>query len=261
MSEWNPGQYARSSQHQEQWALDTVTSARLSGDERILDVGCGDGRITKALAELTTGSVVGIDQSPEMVAHARRCHEGKSLPNLSFELGDALAYRSATSFDRIVSFSALHWVCDHRTVLNNFHRLLIPSGELLLQFGGKGNAEAIMRVAESVMAERSWRQYFIDFQFPWYFYDAEEYRIWLAEAGFRPLEVALVPKDMSHDERESLAKWMETTWFPVLDRVPPARRPGFRNEVIDAYAEHFPPDGHGVFHLGMVRLQVHAMKA
>jgi len=71
MHRWNPADYQKSSSAQYNWAMALIADLLLDGDERILDIGCGDGRITAHLAGLVqNGCVRGIDLSPEMMRKA-----------------------------------------------------------------------------------------------------------------------------------------------------------------------------------------------
>ena len=98
---------------------------------RVLDVGCGPGRITAHLHELGM-DISGVDLSPEMIEIARRTH-----PHLKFEVGSMtdLDLPSA-GFGGIVAWYSMFYVPPelHRIVLAKFHRALVPGGRLLLAF-------------------------------------------------------------------------------------------------------------------------------
>ncbi|MCG8478984.1 MAG: class I SAM-dependent methyltransferase, partial [Spirochaetales bacterium] len=134
---WNAEKYAGISQQQMQWALQTLGSASVAGDEDILDVGCGDGKITAAIAKITTGSVIGIDRSREMIVYATRHHRTSERDNLSFRVGHAESFFPEKLVDVITSFTALHWVSDHNHLLRHFTSILSERGTLALQFPGR----------------------------------------------------------------------------------------------------------------------------
>ncbi|HEY4416446.1 MAG TPA: class I SAM-dependent methyltransferase, partial [Verrucomicrobiae bacterium] len=70
---WNAADYAANSAVQYDWARELIATLDLRGDEQLLDVGCGDGKITAEIARaLPRGSVIGTDVSPEMIAFARK---------------------------------------------------------------------------------------------------------------------------------------------------------------------------------------------
>ena len=76
--QWDAADYAQHSSEQFKWACELIEKLHLRGDETVLDIGCGDGKATAAIAtQLPEGRVIGIDNSPEMVAlavghHAKR---------------------------------------------------------------------------------------------------------------------------------------------------------------------------------------------
>lgn len=75
--------------------------------ESLLDVGCGTGFFTRALASAIGGPVTGVDINPEWVAYARR----RSLTDVSYEVADARALPyAAASFDLVVSIAALCFI-------------------------------------------------------------------------------------------------------------------------------------------------------
>ena len=69
---WDAKEYAKHSQNQYEWALELIPKLKLKGNEVLLDIGCGDGKVSATLASyLPNGRVVGIDSSEEMVSQAR----------------------------------------------------------------------------------------------------------------------------------------------------------------------------------------------
>ena len=151
MSNWNPTDYHQHSAQQQKWATELLPKLALKGSERVLDIGCGDGKITVEIARaVPNGLVVGLDSSTEMLDFALKAFP--DTPNLRFEQGDARSLTFDSEFDWVVSFATLHWVIDHRPVLAGIHRSLRPGGRVLMQFGGKGNAAEVVRVVTRIVA-------------------------------------------------------------------------------------------------------------
>jgi len=259
-SEWDPNRYVDVSNQQMQWALETLQNAALRGNEDILDVGCGDGKITASIAEITTGRVLGIDRSRTMIAYAKQTHECSDKPNLQFDIGEAETYRPQMNVHIIVSFTALHWVSDHQTLLGHFNDILADAGKLVLQFPGQGNAEPLIEVAFEIMNDSQWKPYFTDFRFPWSFFAVDQYTEWLKQAGFRPHDVKLLGKAMAHQGTQGLAAWMKATWLPFTERVPSSEHEAFLSAITDRYCRQFAPDKTGTVYTQMYRLQVIADK-
>jgi trans-aconitate 2-methyltransferase len=258
---WRPDKYERSSSAQKLWAEELIRKIEIDGCERVLDIGCGDGKITASIADLLpNGSVLGIDSSREMVRFAKEKFPPEGHENLRFMEADARDLKFDEEFYQVVSFAALHWIKDHGPVLRGIRRALKPGGRIFLQFGGRGNAAAPLRIADEMTGEDRWQSYFEGFDFRYGFFGPEEYRIWLEEAGLSPLRVELIPKEMVQPSPEALAGWIETTWHPYLERVPEKLRRDFISEIVDRYLRDHPLDAEGRVHVGMMRLEVAAKK-
>lgn len=134
MQAWDPKDYAEHSSVQFNFARALLDRLRLRGDETVLDLGCGDGKITVEVARLVPrGKAVGIDSSPEMIGFARARFPSSCYPNLEFALMDAQAISFQNQFDLALSNSALHWVADHRPILRGLARGLKPGGKVLTE--------------------------------------------------------------------------------------------------------------------------------
>ncbi len=112
---------------------------RLCGDiagKRVLDLGCGDGRFCRMLAE-RGASCVGIDVTPEMVSTAHERNPG------DFALSDAarLPFQDGT-FDVVVSYITLVDIPDYRGAIGECARVLKPGGSIVAANLGFTSANA-----------------------------------------------------------------------------------------------------------------------
>lgn len=104
-------------------------------NERILDLGCGDGGLTERIAATGT-TVLGVDASPEMVQLAR----GRGVDAQVLD-GQQLPFRD--EFDAVFSNAALHWMPDLPAVLRGVRTSLRPGGRFVGEFAGAGNIAGI----------------------------------------------------------------------------------------------------------------------
>jgi trans-aconitate methyltransferase len=255
---WDAKDYAQHSTAQLQWANELLGKLICRGDESMLDIGCGDGKITATIARmLPHGGVTGLDASAEMIRLARESYPERKYPNLSFVQQDARTISLPEQFDLVFSTAALHWIREHDLVLRSIRGCLKPGGRILLQMGGRGNAAAVFASLRSVIATPEWSPYFTDFVPPYCFYAPEEYDAWLVQEGFRGDRVELIPKEMVHTV-DGFRGWLRTTWFPYTDRLPVALRDRFLDELTAAYIADWPLDAAGNIRVQMVRLDVAA---
>lgn len=259
---WDASFYAANSNAQLTWAKEFLEKLNLKPHEHLLDVGCGDGKITAGIAQqLKEGSVTGIDSSEEMIKFAVNSFPKTSYPNLDFMVMDARELKFDKKFDVIFSNAVLHWIIDHRSLLKLMYNALKSKGRILLQMGGKGNCVDVINLVDEVIGSKKWKDYFKDFSFPYGFYGDNEYNEWLTEAGFIIDNVQLIPKDMQHNGKDGLAGWFRSTWLPYLERIPQEQVEEFINEVLESYLKNFPIDSNGKTHVKMMRLQVEAHKS
>jgi trans-aconitate methyltransferase len=257
---WNANDYAQHSAGQERWARELIPLLNLQPDDRVLDIGCGDGRVTASIAPLVArGSVLGIDSSTEMIRHAGSSFAG--VANLSFEQRDALALGYQNEFTVIFSNAVLHWIRDQRRVVHEIARALRPSGRVLVQCGGQGNGQEVIDSFTRVASQDRWAQYFAQFESSYAFYSDRDYELWLKDAELSIDELRLIPKDMIHADVAAFEGWLRTAWHPYTSRVPESERTEFIESVTRDYTKTTPPDTDGRVHVLMIRLQFRAHKA
>jgi trans-aconitate 2-methyltransferase len=257
---WNSGDYRKHSSAQFEWAKELINKLSLNGTESVLDIGCGDGKITALISSyIKKGHVTGVDSSEEMIGLAKKDFPWTENGNLDFFVMDATRLDFSEEFDTAFSNAALHWVKDQLSVLKGVKKSLKKSGRILFQMGGKGNASDILNTFEEIFKDKKWQKYFNNFSFPYSFCSPEEYENLLYEAGLVPRRLELILKDMTQKGREGLAGWIRTTWLPYTERIPANMRDQFVDEIIDIYSKKFPLDNNGFFHVKMVRLEVEAI--
>jgi trans-aconitate methyltransferase len=260
-AEWNAADYAANSVVQQTWARELMAKLNLRGNKHILDVGCGDGKVSAEIARaVPRGSVVGVDASPQMIDFARRTFTPAKNPNLEFHVMDARKIKFARQFDFVFSNAALHWVDDHRAFLRGAAACLRSGGRLVISCGGKGNAQDVFVALRPEMRRKQWCKFFQKMPKPYFFHSPAEYEKWLPHFGFRLLGMCLSPKDAIYGSRDGFTAWLRTTWLPYTQRVPENTREEFIAAVTDHYVAKHPPDDDGRVHVRMVRLEIDAVK-
>lgn len=246
---------------QQTWARELIAKLDLCGNEQILDVGCGDGKVSAELARtVPCGSVTGIDASSQMVEFAKKLFAIKKFPNLRFRAMDARKIKFDRQFDLVFSNAALHWVDNHQAILRGAASVLKPGGRLAISCGGKGNAGDVFTALRPEMRLKKWRGFFRQMPTPYFFYTPADYEKWLPKFGFKIDTLKLAPKDATYDGAEGFATWLNTTWLPYVQRVPENLREEFIAAVAGRYIAKHPPDKAGQVHVRMVRLEINAVK-
>jgi trans-aconitate methyltransferase len=260
-AKWNAADYAANSVVQQTWARELIAQLNLRGNEQILDVGCGDGKVTAEIASaLPRGLTTGVDASPQMIAFAKKTFPPKKFPSLKFLVMDARKIKFTRQFDFVFSNAALHWLDDHQAFLRGAAACLRSGGRLVVSCGGKGNAHNVFVALRPEMRLKRWREFFRRMPAPYFFYSPENYEKWLPRFGFKQCGVKLAPKDATYNGRDGFAAWLRSTWLPYTQRVPENLREEFIAAVTERYVAKHPPDVEGKVHVRMVRLEISAVK-
>jgi trans-aconitate 2-methyltransferase len=237
MTEWDAGAYARQSSLQEAMAEEQIALLRLAGEERVLDVGCGDGRLTAEIAaKVPRGSVVGVDPSQHMIEFAR-AHAGASASNLSFEVADVRELPFRDEFDAVVSFNALHWVREQDRALAAIATALRPGGEAHLRLVSAGPRKSLEDVIEETRAAPRWARAFEGFRTPYRHLAPERYRTLAEAAGLRVLACDAHSKAWDFGSRQVFAAFARVMFVEWTARLPQAEWDGFIADVLDRYRD------------------------
>jgi len=234
---WDAADYHKHSGAQYAFAIGLINRLRLNGRERILDIGCGDGKVAAELAtRVPHGSVLGIDPSPDMIAFARDVFPASAHPNLRFQHGDAMNLSFCHEFDVVVAFSSLHWVEDLGAALGGIKQSLIPGGRFVAQLVAKRHAtdetrSPLRRARAEVMERPEWRPYFKGFA-QRRVYSADECERLLRDAGFVVRRCEFVTEKIPHLNAEALKGYARSTWHPYTDLIPVEKREAFLDEVV-----------------------------
>lgn len=260
-TEWNAAAYAANSVVQQTWARELIARLHLKGEEHLLDIGCGDGKVTAEIARaLPRGSVTGVDASPQMIRFAQKTFPATKFSNLKFKISDARKIQFAQKFDFVFSNAALHWVDDHPAFLRRAAACLKHGGRLVVSCGGKGNAHDVFLALRPEMRLKRWREFFRKMPMPYFFHAPSDYEKWLPKFGFKINRLKLAPKDVTYAGRDGFATWLRTTWIPYVQRVPEPLREEFIAAVTERYVAKHPLDKEGLIHVRMVRLEIDAVK-
>jgi trans-aconitate 2-methyltransferase len=212
--------------------LAVLDRLELSGDELVLDAGCGSGRITQTLIErLPHGRVIAIDESPSMIAAARE----RLGPDVDLRVIDLLELQLDEPTDAILSTATFHWIADHERLFERLHGALRPGGRLVAQCGGEGNITVLRASANEVLAREPYAQHFLDWQPPWNYAGAETTGQRLLAAGFSTAECWLTPAPR---EPEHPREFLSTIVLgPHVQQLPEDLRERFMDDVLEELGE------------------------
>lgn len=226
--------YVHHSDMQRRWALSFLAPhlKLLKGDEQILDIGCGDGKITADLSRfIPSGSILGIDPSKPMLDWARKQYHPSEYPNLEFQEGGFVDTNlSGKTFDLIVSNCAFQHCSEQAKGITNVAKLLKPNGKLLILVSARDNAP-LNQAVKNVQASPKWAEYWkiIPFRIA---LNVGWYSQLLETANLSPQRVVRVQKVDPYVDREEFLNFLLGTQVPV---IPATMTRNYYNDIIDEY--------------------------
>jgi len=228
--DWDARTYDRVADPMTRWGTRVLERLPLAGNERVLDAGCGSGRVTESLmGRLPRGRVLALDGSPAMIeaARDRLARFGDRVEYLVADLGRSIPIDEPV--DAILSTATFHWVPDHDSLFANLAAVLRPGGLLVAQCGGVGNIAAIRRVLATI--GDGWLG-------PAHFETPLATAERLDAAGFVDIECWLTDEPTRFEPGEPFETYLRTVVLGAhLERLPEAERGPFVRAVADGLGE------------------------
>lgn len=225
--------YVHYSDLQRRWAWSFLAPylKEVQEDARVLDIGCGDGKITADIAKfIPKGSILGIDLSNSMLEWARKQYHSLEYPNLLFKEGSFIETGVSDQFDLIVSFCALQHCTDQKGALCEISRILKPKGKVLILVPAMNN-KAWGQARAKVQNAPKWAPYWQRYT-PRKFLSVSQYEDLLKETGFQIMKVENILTMDPFIDRDEILDWLEGTFAPV---VPKDQAREFYREWIEEY--------------------------
>ena len=228
--DWDARTYDQVAAPMTRWGLDVLERLPLAGDERVMDAGCGTGRVTEQLAErLPNGRVIALDGSPAMIeeARGRLARFGDRVDYVVADLGARLPIDEPV--DAVLSTATFHWVPDHDALFRNLAAVIRAGGHLVAQCGGYGNIGRVKRAAASV--GDGWLG-------PAHYETAEDTERRLAAAGYVDIRCWLTEEPTRFEPGEPFEAYLRTVALgPQVERLAEAERDAYVHAVATAIGD------------------------
>jgi trans-aconitate 2-methyltransferase len=211
MDTWDPRQYNKFERDREQPFYDLLAMVRPVAAMRIVDLGCGTGKLTRVLHQrLQALETVGVDRSDSMLAAS---HDAQLPAGLRFEVGTIESFVECAGtgrqpYDLIFSNAAFHWVDDHEALLQGLCAALPPLGQLAFQVPAQHDDPSHV-VAAELAAVEPFRTAFGGWRRSQPVLTAEAYARLLYRCGFSDTNVRLIVYPHVLAARDEVVEWMK----------------------------------------------------
>lgn len=229
---WDAKFYKEHSQGQFRSGLELGSMYGWKGDERVLDVGCGDGRITAEIAKMVPrGHVSGIDVSANMIAEAKKSFA--STANLDFHVANIEEFNTGNEYDVVISTAAFHWVNQQQKALCNIYRAIKSGGSLLLRMSGTHKS----KVSELFESDK-WKP-LLPADDVFHSLTKLQLTKMLESCGFTTIDVKLIIHSRTYTSRDEFFNWA-FAWIPHATRLSHEKAIEFTNDLVNSVYEGLP---------------------
>lgn len=193
-TDWNAKQYQQRHAYVFEYGKAVLDLLSPQKGERILDLGCGSGQLTAAIAD-AGATVIGLDSSPEMLAEARANYPAAVYPTIDFRQADAANFTIESPVDAVFSNAVLHWVKNAEDAATSISKALKPGGRLVAEFGGHGNIQSILDALGPIAT-------------PWYYPTIGEYATLLERHHLEPRQAWLIDRPTPVEGEDGFEHWL-----------------------------------------------------
>ncbi len=247
---WNSELYDKKHSYVFKYGEDLLSLLDPKPGEKILDLGCGTGHLTKLIAD-TGAEVIGIDSSHEMIKQAKQ-----NYPLINFLKMDAANFSFIEKFDAVFSNAVLHWIPEKEKVINCISSALKTGGKFVAEFGGKNNVHNVVESLNKTLRLNGYTQN-AD-RINWYFPSIGEYSSLLEKFGFEVELASHFDRDTFLDEGVDISDWLEMFGKEIFEGITTEEKNNLFNKIKNELTSKNIKDGK--WFVDYKRLRIFAIK-
>lgn len=244
---WDAKGYTKNFKFVHQYGEDVLNLLEIKKGMKVLDLGCGNGALTKKLAEMGA-DIIGMDASYDMLEVAR-----VNYPELTFLQGDATKFTLDQPVDIIFSNAVFHWINNQDDLLEHVANALNINGYLVCEFGGYGNIETIHSSLRKAFERRG-----LEYQHNFYFPTIGEYSQILEKHNLKVTYATLFDRKTELLGEDGMMDWIKMFVTQAFQNVERELAEEIRKEAVQNLRSKLYQDG--VWYADYVRIRIKAQK-
>lgn len=230
---------------------DLISILKPEDNENILDLGCGDGRLTRKIINYSNCNVMGIDSSQNLINAA------KSI-GINAVHQDARTMNYKNKFDAVLSNAALHWMNPISNVIENVSKSLKTKGRFVAECGGAGNIYFIRKELQKLC-----KYFAIPYKKhnPWVFLTSVKCQQILLDNGFKIIEFKHFkrPTPLQQDIDSWLTVFVDS-FYSVLGASDQKLYINLLRNALEPYLYNNLYSKHKAWYIDYVRIRFNAVK-
>lgn len=217
-------------------ALELLKCLSIDPKARILDLGCGEGKVTDEVSKrVPEGFVEAVDLSSEMIALAQR--DFAAIKNVNFQQMNAEKLNFTEPFDWVVSFFCLQWVPDKDQAFKELTRVLKKGGKVALIMTNRN--PHLLKIRSKLIQGDKWKKYFENYEDSTNAIDDDRYQFYAERAGLSAISYTENDKTIVFDTKDELKAFIKMV-TPAIKMLPVEHQEAFITELTDAYLMEIP---------------------
>jgi len=254
---WDGVEYRRISLPQYEINMAFLSEYNFAGNEKILDIGCGDGTTSRAMAaKIPQGTVLGVDTSSSMIAAAK---QASNPVNIQFQLLSAQKLNFSQQFDLSTSFFCMQWVPNKLLTMQKIYHALKPGGRFLMIVPMPH--PHLPSIRQKLITTARWQNYFKDYVDPLIYINDCDYKLYAHTAG---LEVIAYRVDVTPVIFPSYKDFFDfmSQMTPHLSNLPTSEeKTAFMQELVNEYLKIYPTTANNTYQLNFNLVKFSAEKS
>ena len=255
---WDGALYQDNSAVQFDLGMRAIDKLELNGDEKILDIGCGNAMITIELAKkIPTGSITSIELSKDMLNEAKKNLRDHNITNVELVNMNANDINYRDLYDVVFANSAIHYVKDLDLTYKAIYKSLKMNGQIMIQTLLKEMGQVMLAIAEIIKLV-DFKDLFKGFQMPWNYLSIKRTKKMLQMINYKEIVIEEYRPDFKFERELELTNFLKAApLVPLLEKVPEHLKDCFVDKYMELYLERV---GENNFIVNLPRIFISAKK-
>jgi len=243
---WNAKDYNEYATPQFEIAMSALSQWQFKGDEKILDIGCGNGSISSIIANKYSpkGFVTGIDLSNDMINFAK---QNFKHTNLDFKAIDACDINFKEEFDLVFSFYCIHWIQDKQKLFKQISQALKTNCKAMIYLIANSidNQSPLENLVNSVTSKPAWQKFFENYEGLWFLTNTDSFDQIIKDSNLQKISIEVIAQKIIFKNNQQAILWLKT--LPLISPVPHHLQDQLLDEILHNYQKNIQINSDGSF--------------